>query len=88
MLLGERVDFYFYLESWDSAMDQISSAHQILCQSRKKDETETVEMIRQAFEEDSMSRIRVFEWHSRFRARRRKGETCEEQSQEHDHHFI
>jgi hypothetical protein len=47
---------------------------------------ETLAMIRQALREESMSRIRAFEWHVRFRAER--GETGEELSQEHDNKFL
>jgi hypothetical protein len=44
-------------------------------------------MTRQAFGKESMSRTRVLEWHARFMADL-KGETIEEQSQEHAHHFL
>jgi hypothetical protein len=56
------------------------------CANLGKSAMETLAMIRQAFGEESMSRIRVFEWHVRFRADR--GETCEELSQEHDLKFL
>jgi hypothetical protein len=67
-------------------MDRIKEQHQILCEARKS-ATETLAMIRQAFGEESMSRKRVFEWHSQFRADIKK-ETAEGQSQEHAHHFL
>jgi hypothetical protein len=35
-----------------------------------KSETEIVEMLREAFEEHSLSRTAVSEWHSRFKAGR------------------
>jgi hypothetical protein len=39
-------------------------------------------MIRRAFREESMSHTWVFDWYAQ------KGETGEEQSQEHAHHFL
>ena len=42
-----------------------ASVHQILCQSWKS-ATETLTMIQQAFEDQSLSRAQVFQWHARF----------------------
>jgi hypothetical protein len=38
------------------------------CMKLHKSATETLEMIREAFEEPSLSWTAVFEWHSRFKA--------------------
>jgi hypothetical protein len=40
------------------------------CVKLAKSATETLEMLREAFGEHSLSRTSVFEWHSRFRAGR------------------
>jgi hypothetical protein len=40
------------------------------CMKLGKSTTETVEMLREAFGEHSLSRTAVFEWHSRFMASR------------------
>jgi hypothetical protein len=68
-------------------MDLTKEQHQISCKSYKG-ATDTLAMIRQAFGEERISHTRAFEWHARFRANQKKGETGEEQSQEHDHHFL
>jgi hypothetical protein len=44
-------------------------------------------MLRKALGEESMSHTRVFEWHARFRAGRKR-ETGKEQNQEHAHNFL
>jgi hypothetical protein len=38
------------------------------CMQLGKSATETLEMLREAFGEHSLSRIAVFEWHSHFKA--------------------
>jgi hypothetical protein len=48
---------------------------------------EAMAMIRQAFEEESMSRTLVFEWHVRFR-QNEKGEASEGLGQERAHNFL
>jgi hypothetical protein len=40
------------------------------CVKLDKSATETLQMIREAFEEHSLSRTTVFEWHSRFKVSR------------------
>jgi hypothetical protein len=57
------------------------------CANLRKKLYETLAMIRQASEEESMSRTRVFERHAWFRADR-NGKTGEEESQEHAQHFL
>jgi hypothetical protein len=52
------------------------------CAILGKNATGALAMIRQVFGEESMSRIRVFEWHARS-GQIEKGETGEEQSQEY-----
>jgi hypothetical protein len=52
-----------------------------------KSATETPEMIRQVFGEESMSRTRVFERQAPFR-QIEKSQAGAEQNQEHSHHFL
>jgi hypothetical protein len=65
-------------------MDPVASMHKILHKSRRS-ETETLATIRQAFEEESMSRTRKEK--SKI-TKTEKYETSGEQSQEHAHNFL
>jgi hypothetical protein len=67
-------------------MDPTASVHQILCKSRRI-VTEALAIIKHVFGEESMSRTRVFEWHSRFRTDQ-KSHAIEKQSQEHTLNFL
>jgi hypothetical protein len=62
-----------YLAWRNFMMDPTANVYQMLCKSPLKSATQTLPMIRQAFEEEkSMSRTWVFEWHAWFRADRKK----------------
>jgi hypothetical protein len=50
----------------DGSDKETASVHQVLCKYRKKCDGDPG-MIRQVFEEESMSRTWVFEWHALFR---------------------
>jgi hypothetical protein len=52
---------YSKLCIWPDAIDPTESVHQI-CVNLGKSATETLAMIRQVFGEESISRIRMFEW--------------------------
>jgi hypothetical protein len=76
MQLGGCADFFksFYLESsiWlDAILRWIQKRNSIkFCANPRKSVIDTLEMIRQAFREEIISRARMFEWHARFRASR------------------
>jgi hypothetical protein len=60
-------------------MDPTKEQRHILCRSPKKC-AETLEMIRQAFGEESMGRTRVFEWHALFRVYQKTRDRWREKS--------
>jgi hypothetical protein len=53
--------FHFACDGWQNGAT---------CVKLGKSTTETLEMLREAFGEHSLSRRAVFEWHSRFKASR------------------
>jgi hypothetical protein len=68
-------------------MDLTASIHKILCKCWKS-VPETSPMIRQAFGEESMSHTWVSEMKRANSLETEKGDTGEEQSQEHLHNFL
>jgi hypothetical protein len=61
-------DFVFRLPAMDGKIEQCICIK--FCMKLGKSATETLEMLREAFGERSLSRTAVFEWHSRFKADR------------------
>jgi hypothetical protein len=57
------------------------------CENLRKSVTEALAMIRQAFREESMNRTWAFEWKKLKFTETKKGDTSEQQSQGHAHHF-
>jgi hypothetical protein len=60
------LDFLFPLAAMDGKFEQHVGIK--FCVKLGKSTTETLEMLREAFGEHSLSRTAVFEWHSRFKA--------------------
>jgi hypothetical protein len=58
--------FLFYLSWTDGKTEQHVCI--TFCVKLSKSATKTLEMLREAFEEHSLSRTAVFHWHSHFKA--------------------
>jgi hypothetical protein len=93
MQLGGHADFSrSFISScvWPDnfKLDQTASVHQMLCISLENP-TETLEIIRQAFREESMSCIQVFELYVLFRTDPKKTSHVKSQHGfDYAHHFV
>jgi hypothetical protein len=90
--LGGRADFYVNLFGvllsglmrFRDGSNKGTASHFVQISEKVQN---ALAVIRQSFGEETMSRTRVFERNALFKADG-KGETSEEQSQEHAHHFL